>query len=127
MCWRLPPNASTAPAHWGGSGASPAPAPQPRPHARPSPHSPIVSGLAARIWSAFPGCSSHDVRAALERTALDVGPRGWDATSGSGLLQAEAAYDWLLQQPCASKAGGKQQQQGQQRAAAVAAAGGGDR
>lgn len=69
--------------------------------------SPVVSGLAARVWAAFPDCTSHDVRRALLASAKDIGPKGWDALSGHGLVQGEAAWEWLSRQPCASPAAGE--------------------
>lgn len=62
---------------------------------------PHVSGALARIWADFPNCKSDTVRKAIEETAKDLGPAGKDTMFGAGLLQAEAAYDWLSRQPCA--------------------------
>lgn len=62
---------------------------------------PHVSGALARVWADFPNCKSDTVRKAIEETAKDLGPAGKDTMFGAGLLQAEAAYDWLSRQPCA--------------------------
>jgi len=63
---------------------------------------PHVSGVAARVWANFPQCSSQTVRQALEQTAMPVnGQNGKSNYTGHGLVQAEAAYDWLAAQPCA--------------------------
>lgn len=56
---------------------------------------PHVSGVAALVWSNFPGKSNADVRAALQATAEDLGPVGRDSAYGYGLVQAKAAYDYL--------------------------------
>lgn len=62
---------------------------------------PHVTGALARIWADFPNCRSDTVRASIEQTAQDLGPAGKDTMYGAGLLQAEAAYNWLSRQPCA--------------------------
>jgi hypothetical protein len=62
---------------------------------------PHVTGAVARIWADFPNCNSETVRSAIESTAKDLGPAGKDNMFGAGLLQTEAAYDWLARQPCA--------------------------
>lgn len=64
---------------------------------------PHVSGALARIWAAFPNCKSDVVRRSIEVTAKDLGPAGKDPMFGHGLLQAEAAYDWLAKQDCAQQ------------------------
>lgn len=64
---------------------------------------PHVTGALARIWADFPNCRSDTVRRAIEESALDLGPRGKDTMFGAGLLQTEAAYDWLARQPCAKQ------------------------
>lgn len=64
---------------------------------------PHVTGALARIWADFPNCRSETVRRSIEESALDLGPRGKDTMFGSGLLQTEAAYDWLARQPCAKQ------------------------
>lgn len=56
---------------------------------------PHVSGVAALVWSNFPGKSNADIRNALEATARDLGAAGRDDYYGHGLVQAKAAYDLL--------------------------------
>jgi hypothetical protein len=81
---------------------------------------PHVSGALARIWAKFPNCPSDVVRKSIEVTAKDLGPPGKDPMYGYGLLQAEAAYEWLAKQECAqiqlvmtmTEQGQKQQQLG---------------
>jgi hypothetical protein len=62
---------------------------------------PHASGAITRVWAAFPWCKADTVRTAFEESALDLGPKGKDVQFGHGLLQAEAAYDYLAKQPCA--------------------------
>ena len=88
---------------------------------------PHVSGALARIWADFPNCKSDVVRKSIQESAKDLGPPGKDSMFGYGLLQAEAAYNWLSRQPCAAAgfteergqkqqvAEQKQQDQGQQK------------
>ena len=56
---------------------------------------PFVSGLAA-ILRGIPGNSAGTVRAIMESTALDLGPAGWDAFYGNGLIQMDAAIQLAL-------------------------------
>lgn len=56
---------------------------------------PHVSGVAALIWSAYPGATAQQVRAALVESALDKGPAGRDPAYGAGLVQAYAALGAL--------------------------------
>jgi thermitase len=53
-----------------------------------------VSGLAAVLFSFT--ASAAAVRSAIESTALDVGPAGWDLYSGAGLIQMDSAIRLLL-------------------------------
>jgi subtilisin family serine protease len=62
---------------------------------------PHVTGAIARVWAVYPNCPANIVRAAFEQTAKDLGPRGKDVRFGNGLVQAEAAFDYLARQPCA--------------------------
>jgi len=52
---------------------------------------PHVSGVAALVLAANPYLSNSQVRALLQGTAEDLGPTGWDAGFGYGLVDAQAA------------------------------------
>lgn len=53
--------------------------------------SPHVAGLAALVWSAFPGFNNYQVRRKIEATAADLGAPGWDEAFGWGRINAAAA------------------------------------
>lgn len=55
---------------------------------------PFVSGLAAILFSFT--SDAGVVRNAIESTALDVGPVGWDLYSGAGLIQMDSAIAFML-------------------------------
>jgi len=57
---------------------------------------PHVAGVAAKIWSIRPSCTNKQIREALEQSAYDLGDVGRDDQFGHGLVQAEAAYEYLL-------------------------------
>jgi len=59
---------------------------------------PHVAGVAALVWSHFPKCTNKDIRAALLATAEDLGNSGCDQYYGFGLIDAKAAYDFILEQ-----------------------------
>jgi subtilisin family serine protease len=61
---------------------------------------PYVAGAAGLVWSAYPRCTNAEIRAALQKSALDLGPRGRDNQYGWGLVRAKAARDWLAKNPC---------------------------
>lgn len=61
---------------------------------------PHVSGVASLVWSHFPNCSSTRIREALTESALDLGVQGRDDTFGNGLVQAQAAMNWLETNGC---------------------------
>jgi serine protease len=64
---------------------------------------PHVTGAIARIWAARPLCTNAQIREAIENSALDLDRPGRDVFTGSGLVQVEAAYQYLLQNfapPC---------------------------
>jgi subtilisin family serine protease len=61
---------------------------------------PHVSGVAALVWSYFPGCSAAQIRSTLDKSALDLGAPGRDVEYGYGLVQAKAAYDRLSASGC---------------------------
>lgn len=52
---------------------------------------PVVSGVAALVWSAHPDWSAAQVRDRLQATARDLGPKGRDPEFGFGLVNAADA------------------------------------
>src|SRR6478736_2515911 len=56
---------------------------------------PHVSGVAALIWSKYPGATNVQVRTALTNSAEDLGTAGRDNSYGFGLVRAKAALDAL--------------------------------
>lgn len=52
---------------------------------------PHVSGVAALVWSCFPGATNQSIRNAMNATALDKGAAGRDNAYGYGIVQAKAA------------------------------------
>jgi hypothetical protein len=52
---------------------------------------PIVAAAAAWLWTARSGLDAGQVSELLRRTARDVGPKGFDARTGFGLLDIPAA------------------------------------
>jgi len=61
---------------------------------------PHVSAVAALVWSYFPTCTAEQIRAALNKYALDRGPAGRDARYGFGIVQAKATYDGINADGC---------------------------
>ena len=60
---------------------------------------PHVAGVAGLIWGLQPTRTNVEVRAALTGSAKDLGTTGRDTSFGYGLVQAKAAYDYLLSPP----------------------------
>ena len=56
---------------------------------------PHVAGVAALIWSHFPGKSAQQVRQAMESSAQDLGSPGRDNEYGHGLVRADLAHNFL--------------------------------
>jgi hypothetical protein len=57
---------------------------------------PHVSGVAALVWSHFPGKTNAEIRYALQQSAEDLGSvPGRDADFGFGLVRADLAYNFL--------------------------------
>jgi subtilisin family serine protease len=54
---------------------------------------PHVSGVAALVWSYYTQCTAEQIRATLDKSAMDLGAPGRDVHYGFGLVQAKAAYD----------------------------------
>ena len=61
---------------------------------------PHVSGVAAVVWSLNPGCTAEQLRASLNKTAMDLGAAGRDVNFGYGLVQAKAAHQRIVSQGC---------------------------
>jgi serine protease len=57
--------------------------------------SPHVAAVAALVWSYAPDASPAEIRAALAATAEDLGTAGRNNEFGYGLVQAQAALDYL--------------------------------
>ena len=55
----------------------------------------FVSGLAAVLWGMPGNGSAYRVESKMERSALDLGPAGWDVQYGFGLIQMDAALKLL--------------------------------
>ncbi len=60
---------------------------------------PHASGALALLLSRFPGISAQRQQAALESSAVDLGPRGPDDVFGAGRLDVAAAARWLASAP----------------------------
>lgn len=56
---------------------------------------PVVAGVAALLLSAHPGLTPEAVRAALVAGAVNIGPPGWDAEYGHGVVNAAASHSLL--------------------------------
>jgi serine protease len=56
---------------------------------------PHVSGVAALVISHGNASTPDEVREALESTAKDKGPAGWDSEYGWGIVDAYAALQWV--------------------------------
>lgn len=52
---------------------------------------PHVSGVAALIWGQGPALTAEELTGLLQRTAVDIGPTGWDSFSGWGRVDAGRA------------------------------------
>lgn len=57
--------------------------------------SPLAAGVAALLLSAFPGCMPDQLKEALICGAFNIGPPGWDADTGYGVINAAASYTIL--------------------------------
>lgn len=56
----------------------------------------VAAGVVALLKQARPTLTQEAVKRLLKSTAKDIGPPGWDRHSGSGIIQAKAAYDKLI-------------------------------
>jgi serine protease AprX len=56
----------------------------------------VTAGVVALLKHARPNLTQEAVKRILKTTAKDIGPPGWDRHSGSGIVQANAAYDKLI-------------------------------
>ncbi|WP_396269029.1 S8 family serine peptidase [Ideonella sp.] len=61
---------------------------------------PHVAAVAAMVWSHYPTCTGEQIRASLNKSALDLGTAGRDTSFGWGLVQAKAAFDRIKQKGC---------------------------
>ncbi len=57
---------------------------------------PHVAGVMALLKEAFPDLPGEELKAALYFSATDLGDPGEDNTFGRGMIHAEAAFQWLL-------------------------------
>jgi hypothetical protein len=55
--------------------------------------------VAALVWSYNTSWTNTRVRAALEKSAQDLGTAGRDNYYGNGLVQAKAALDYAIANP----------------------------
>ena len=67
---------------------------------------PHVSAVAGLVWSQHETCNNDQIRSAMNATALDLGSAGKDNAFGHGLVQAKAAYDYLVASGCDGSGGG---------------------
>ncbi|WP_078414370.1 S8 family peptidase [Priestia abyssalis] len=56
--------------------------------------SPVVAGIASLIKSKYPNLNSYQVEAILEKTATDLGDKGFDLDYGHGLVNPVAALNF---------------------------------
>ena len=60
---------------------------------------PIAAGVAALLKQARPEANQAQIKGALQRTARNIGPGGWDRHSGFGIVQSAAALEPLQGSP----------------------------
>jgi hypothetical protein len=56
---------------------------------------PIAAGCIALLKESNPSASADQIKAALQATAKDIGPPGWDQYSGAGIIRPKEAFDRL--------------------------------
>jgi serine protease AprX len=56
----------------------------------------VTAGVVALLKQVRPTLTQESAKRLLKSTAKDIGPPGWDRHSGSGIIQAKAAYDKLV-------------------------------
>ena len=61
---------------------------------------PHVTGVASRLWGAFPNCTADDLRDALQVGATDIAPAGRDKVTGYGVVNLRRSYAVLASRPC---------------------------
>jgi subtilisin family serine protease len=61
---------------------------------------PHASAVAALVWSKHLACTAAQLRASLEKSAMDLGTAGRDDFFGHGLIQAKAASDRITAMGC---------------------------
>ncbi|PWF49226.1 S8 family serine peptidase [Massilia glaciei] len=61
---------------------------------------PHVSAVAALVWSYFPTCTGAQIRASMNKSALDLGPVGKDNKYGNGLVQAKTMHTRITNLGC---------------------------
>jgi serine protease len=59
-----------------------------------------VAGVAGVVWAEHPKCTNAEIRAALQKSALDLEPKGRDVNTGFGLVRAKAALSHLATNKC---------------------------
>lgn len=59
---------------------------------------PHVAGIAALLWGKVPKATNVEIREALERSALDIGPPGRDDLSGHGVVRGREALHVLQEE-----------------------------
>lgn len=59
---------------------------------------PHIAGAILLLKEAFPELPGRDLKGALYRTAIDLGPEGEDNTYGAGFIDVLAAYNYLIDQ-----------------------------
>ncbi|GEM_PF-619690 len=60
---------------------------------------PVAAGVVALLKQCNPSLSPQRAKNVLKQTAKNIGPHGWDQHSGSGIIQAKAAYDLICRKP----------------------------
>ncbi|RTZ17547.1 peptidase S8 [Vibrio aquaticus] len=67
---------------------------------------PHVAGVAGLVWSYHPSCTATQIRSALTETAVDIDISGRDNRTGHGLVDSDAAVDYLNQFGCEGNGNG---------------------
>lgn len=60
---------------------------------------PVAAGVVALFKQSKSTLTQDAAKQALKSTAMNIGPSGWDQHSGSGIIQAKAAFDQLSTVP----------------------------